>query len=152
MMQPFRTFYMYSLILVTIVCSAANSPADDTLKSHLIDIMEHQANNWNEGNIDGFMEAYWKSDKLTFSSGGKVVRGWSATRASYKEKYRDKTAMGKLTFSEMETEVLGADVVLMLGRWHLELPEPMAGNYSLIWRKIDDRWVIIHDHSSLDSK
>jgi L-asparaginase / beta-aspartyl-peptidase len=152
MMQPFRRIYTGTFLLLLTLCMTIQSRADDSLKSHLIKIMEAQAADWNDGNIDGFMEAYWKSDKLTFSAGGKVVRGWTATKNRYKEKYRDKKAMGKLTFSEMETEELGADVVLMLGRWHLELPEPKSGNYSLIWRKIEDQWVIIHDHSSSDSQ
>jgi beta-aspartyl-peptidase (threonine type) len=152
MTQSRRTFYTICLAL-TFSGLITNSirAEDDPIHPELVKIMMKQAEAWNEGDIDGFMEAYWKSDELTFCSGGKVVRGWTATRARYKERYKDKAAMGKLTFSEMETHSLGADVKLMIGRWHLELPQPKSGNYSLVWRKVDGTWCIVHDHSSSDA-
>jgi hypothetical protein len=36
-----------------------------------------------------------------------------------------------------------------LGEWKLERDEePVSGNFSLVFRKIDGRWVIVHDHTS----
>jgi ketosteroid isomerase-like protein len=29
-----------------------------------------------------------------------------------------------------------------------EESEPASGNFSLVFRKIDGRWVIVHDHTS----
>jgi hypothetical protein len=56
--------------------------------------------------------------------------------------------MGKLTFSDLETQELGPNAMLMLGRWHLERSEPVGGNFSLVWKKFDGKWLIVHDHSS----
>src|SRR5262245_17727403 len=42
-------------------------------------ILRAQADAWNRGDIDGFMAHYWKSEQLTFSSGGETQRGWTAT-------------------------------------------------------------------------
>jgi ketosteroid isomerase-like protein len=37
----------------------------------------------------------------------------------------------------------------MLGRWHLTMSDGNAeGNFSLVWKKLDKHWKIIHDHSS----
>ena len=98
------------------------------------------------------MQAYWKSDKLTFSSGGKTQRGWEATRDHYLASYPDRKTMGKLKFSELEVERVSSEAALMLGRWRLDRDKPAAGNFSLVWRKIDGQWVIIHDHSSSDKE
>ena len=56
--------------------------------------------------------------------------------------------MGKLTFSDLETQELGSEAMLMLGKWHLEREAPVGGNFSLVWKRIDGKWVIVHDHSS----
>ncbi len=49
---------------------------DDELFDTLDGILTRQADAWNRGDLEAFMEHYWKSDDLTFSSGGHVARGW----------------------------------------------------------------------------
>jgi beta-aspartyl-peptidase (threonine type) len=56
--------------------------------------------------------------------------------------------MGKLVFSNLESQEIGVDAVLMLGNWKLERDKPVEGNFSLIWKRFDGKWLIIHDHSS----
>lgn len=120
--------------------------ADDPETLHAV--LNQQADAWNRGDIDAFMGAYWKSPKLTFSSGGETTRGWNETLERYRKRYPDRETMGKLKFSALETEMLGADVALTLGRWELDRKEPARGNFSLVWRKMDGTWRIVHDHSS----
>lgn len=126
---------------------AGDSPA---LVARLSELVHQQSAAWNRGDIDGFMQAYWKSEKLTFSSGGGTTRGWKATRDRYKKRYPDQKTMGKLTFSKLEVHSLGDAAAMMLGRWHLEREAAIGGNFTLIWRKIDQRWLIVHDHTSSD--
>ena len=112
-------------------------------------VFDAQVAAWNAGDIDAFMEHYWKSDELTFSSGGKTTRGWNATQARYRERYPTPEKMGRLKFEQLEITPLGDTAALVLGHWHLERePEPLTGNYSIVFRKIDGRWLIVHDHTS----
>ncbi|MBM3963971.1 MAG: nuclear transport factor 2 family protein [Planctomycetes bacterium] len=115
-------------------------------------LMFDQSDAWNRGDIPAFMEAYWKSPELTFSSGGNVTRSWEATRDRYLERYPDRATMGKLTFSELETRLVGDQAALTLGRWKLERGQPIDGNFSLVWQKFDDGWKIIHDHTSSSTR
>jgi beta-aspartyl-peptidase (threonine type) len=95
------------------------------------------------------MDAYWRSEHLTFSSGGNVTRAWDKTLDRYRQRYGDKESMGSLTFSELEVTELGGEAALMLGRWQLLVRgEKMGGNFTLVWRKIEGEWKIIHDHTS----
>jgi ketosteroid isomerase-like protein len=124
------------------------NPNDDLLDT-LEGILSEQAAAWNRGDINGFMEHYWKSDDLTFSSGGKTTRGWQTTKDNYKLRYPTRERMGLLTFDGLEVFPLGDSAALMLGRWHLDRNGPVGGNFSLVFRKIDGAWVIAHDHTSL---
>jgi len=103
---------------------------------------------WNDGDIDGFMEAYWKSPDLTFSSGGNITRGWASTLSGYKQKYPTRDIMGRLTFSELNITETGKDAAFVLGRWRLERTKPISGVFSLVVRRMNGQWAIVHDHTS----
>jgi len=62
--------------VLTLVSTTAfpQSPKSDLAKS-LETLVAKQAADWNSGDIDGYMKAYWNSEDLTFSSGGKTERG-----------------------------------------------------------------------------
>ncbi len=126
------------------------SYADDSDALHAI--LQDQAKAWNRGDLDAFMSAYWKNPELTFSSGGETTRGWDETLARYRNRYPDREAMGKLTFSKLETHMLGQDAAFTLGRWHLDRKEVAQGNFTLVWRKMENGWRIVHDHSSSTPK
>ncbi|MEM0927497.1 MAG: nuclear transport factor 2 family protein [Planctomycetota bacterium] len=114
-------------------------------------VLRKQQAAWNRGDIDGFMEGYWKSEKLTFSSGGSTTRSWQSTIDRYKKKYNSREAMGTLTFDQLEVTPLADDAAFVLGRW--DLKGIGGGNFTLVMRKLDSRWVVVHDHtSSLDDQ
>ncbi len=123
-------------------------PPSSDLANELNGVLQSQAESWNRGDIPAFMDAYWKSEQLTFCSGGKMTRGWEATRDRYLKNYPDKQTMGTLKFTELEVQLLDDAAALMLGRWHLTRDKPIGGNFSLVWKKIEGKWVIVHDHSS----
>ncbi|HEV8003195.1 MAG TPA: sugar-binding protein [Planctomycetaceae bacterium] len=121
---------------------------NDALLDTLESILSKQAAAWNRGDIDAFMQHYWKSEDLTFSSGGHTTRGWQTTKDGYKLRYPTRERMGQLTFDRLEAFPLGETAALLLGHWHLDRTGPVGGNFSLVFRKIDGEWVIVHDHTS----
>ena len=78
-------------------------------------ILTTQAQCWNDGDIDGFMQTYWKSEDLTFSGGGNTTRGWQPTLDRYKKSY-PKDKMGQLTFDGLETTLLAEEAAMVLGK------------------------------------
>lgn len=119
------------------------------VRSAIESVLRTQESAWNRGDLDAFMDGYWKSDDLTFSSGGKTTRGWTATLERYRARYSTAEQMGRLSFGELEVTPLGDSAALVLGQWKLEREnEPLSGNFSIIFRKFDDRWLIVHDHTS----
>jgi ketosteroid isomerase-like protein len=112
-------------------------------------VLSKQAAAWNRGDIGSFMEHYWKSDELTFSSGGQTTRGWTSTKERYEQRYLTREQMGQLRFTQLEITTLGDSAALVLGRWQLIREQsPVGGNFTLVLRRIDSNWVIIHDHTS----
>jgi len=129
-------------------CGIPNSSSQAQEVENIESLLKLQDGCWNRGDIEGFMETYWKSEKLTFSGGGKTTRGWQATLDRYKTSYpRDK--MGQLHFDGLETTLYSDHVAVVLGKWHLDINgEKKDGNFSLVMKKFDGQWKIVHDHSS----
>lgn len=113
-------------------------------------VLDRQRTHWNAGEIERFLDDYWKSPDLTFSSGGQTRRGFAETRARYLASYPTPERMGRLAFSELEVTPLGDGAAFALGRWRLErgAGEGLGGNFTLVLRRIEGRWVIVHDHTS----
>jgi ketosteroid isomerase-like protein len=58
--------------------------------------------------------------------------------------------MGTLKFDFIRLSFPGPDVAFLLGKFHLTRPEKgdLSGFYTLLWRKIKGKWVIVSDHTS----
>ncbi len=120
---------------------------DDT--TDICAVLDGQVQAWNEGDIGGFMQGYWKSDSLLFTSGGSIQRGWRATLEKYRKSYDTKSKMGILKFSDLEVSLLSPRSAWVFGRWKLERePDHPKGVFTLIFKKFSHGWKIVHDHTS----
>ena len=78
-------------------------------------MLKMQQDAWNRGDIDAFMNGYWRSDETVFVSRDEVTRGWQKVLDRYKKKYSDRAEMGTLTFSNLEITPLSNDPAVALG-------------------------------------
>jgi beta-aspartyl-peptidase (threonine type) len=136
--------------ILTLVLLPRASADDAKPEEAVRRVLADQAAAWNKGDLEGFMAGYWKSPDLSFFSGKERTRGWQATLERYVKKYRaDGKEMGKLTFSELEVDILGPDAALVRGRWQLEMSKDKPGGlFTLIFKRLPDGWRIVHDHTS----
>lgn len=120
-------------------------------ESAIRNLLMEQVQAWNKGDLDGFMNGYWNSPRLTFFSNGTQTEGWQSTLDHYKQRYQGKpNAMGKLDFRQLDITVLCANAAFVRGEWSLALPDGKNphGVFTLVLRNIGDRWQIVHDHTS----
>ena len=104
---------------------------------------------WNRGDLEAFMEGYWRSDSLRFIGSSGLTYGWQQTLDNYKKGYPDTDAMGKLKFTILSVEQLSKRSAFVIGKWHLTRKAgDLSGHYTLLWKKIKGKWVIVADHSS----
>jgi ketosteroid isomerase-like protein len=111
--------------------------------------MQRQAEAWNKGDLEAYMQLYWHSDSLLFLGKNGPTYGWEKTLQNYRRSYPNPQAMGKLTFTLLKTNRLSMDVYFVVGKWHLaRVIGDVQGHFSLVFRKIAGNWVIVADHSS----
>ena len=136
----------YLIILFICLVSCGQITDDDDV---IREILRRQTSCWNEGDLECFMNGYWKSDQLMFIGSKGLTYGWQATLENYKKGYPDKESMGILLFTILELISISPDAYFCVGKWHLTRTNGnLEGHFSLLWRKIDGEWVIVADHSS----
>jgi ketosteroid isomerase-like protein len=113
--------------------------------------MIKQEEAWNKGDLEGFMDCYWKSDSLRFIGKSGLNTGWQNTLDNYKKSYQNKQEMGTLKFTNKSLDFVGEQTIFVVGEWKLSREDSLGdlgGMYSLIWEKKNGVWVITTDHSS----
>src|SRR5436305_8396457 len=99
-------------------------------------VLDAQVVAWNRGDIDGFMDGYWRSPETVFISGDTVTHGWQTVLDRYKKGYSTREKMGTLTFSALEIKVIGKETAVALGRWQLARAQDTPhGRFTLIFRR-----------------
>lgn len=113
-------------------------------------LLDAQAAAWNDGDLEGFMAGYARTDTLRFASGDRVRTGWQATLDAYRRGYPDRQAMGTLAFEGVDVTPLATGAALAFGRWRLTRPDAdgARGLFTLVLHRTPDGWRIVHDHTS----
>ena len=147
--------YLFVIALLSLMAcqtdtQKAEVKSDPTVELEVISgIMDKQQESWNRGNIDEFMIPYWHSDSLLFIGKSGVNRGWQKTLDNYKKSYPTADAMGRLQFENISMDMIDEQHVWVLGKWTLyRVADTLSGHYTLNWRKMNNQWFIVSDHSS----
>lgn len=152
-LRPKNRTAMKKNLILALICLAGSLAWSQSLKPNdrnaILEIMAHQETAWNTGDLEGFMKGYWESDSLRFIGKSGITFGWKPTLANYQRSYPDRAAMGQLHFTILRVESTGKHTAFVTGAWKLvrEKDTPQ-GYFTLLWRKIDGKWVIVADHSS----
>jgi beta-aspartyl-peptidase (threonine type) len=150
---------IFALLFVSVRNLKGDTKGEDAAKRDIQRVLDDQVTAWNKGDLERFMAGYWKSDELTFYSGGDKTFGWQATFDRYKKRYQSEgREMGTLAFRELQIEPLGPDSAVVRGRWRLVFVKPegwfgrlssiRGGLFTLIFKKKPQGWCIVHDHTS----
>jgi len=135
---------------VFIISAMSVQAQSDKAVKEVKTLLQSQAEDWNTGDIEAFMEGYWKSDKLQFIGSRGVTYGWQQTLENYKKGYPDKATMGQLSFDLIDVTRQSRNVVSVTGKFMLKREEmdDASGHFLLIVKKIKGKWLIIADHTS----
>lgn len=141
--KPF--FLLWAVLMGTSLTLGAQNKAEKSI----LQVLDQQTAAWNRGDLVGFMQGYWESDSLLFIGKNGPTRGHAATLANYQKSYPSISAMGQLTFDRLSLKKVDAHNYFVVGRWQLKRTNgDLSGYFSLWWKRLNGKWVIVADHSS----
>jgi hypothetical protein len=140
-----RTLFLCCSLCLVLISGTAQSANEKKIR----DILDRQTAAWNRGDLEGFMQGYWKSDSLKFIGSRGVTYGWQNTLDNYRKGYPDTAAMGRLRFEILHINKLSGKYYQVIGKWMLvRTVGNLSGHFTLLFRKKSGEWVIVSDHSS----
>ena len=140
-------FFVFVLSFPTSSLGQYPLAQEDSLQ--IVQTLDAQQKAWNSGDIDRFMDGYWKSEKLVFAGASGPTYGWEATRARYLKNYPNITVMGRLQFQILDVQQHSPTTIQLIGKFELfRTIGDARGYFTLHWRKFDSRWLIVSDHTS----
>ena len=135
------------LIFLSAIQQTVHSQSPD--EKSILKILGDQTKYWNQGNLDEFVKGYWHHDSLMFIGQSGITYGYQNTLNNYKKNYSDTAKMGKLVFEIVKVQKLSPEYYFVTGKWFLKRTVgDLNGHYTLLFRKINNEWVIVADHSS----
>jgi ketosteroid isomerase-like protein len=145
---------LFALAMCSVGLTAFAAPESKAAATAEIRAMlDAQVAGWNSGDVTRYMEFYVKSDRLRFASNGTVTYGWRATLERYQKGYPDKSAMGSLTCTYHDIDVVAPDTAIVFGKWQLQRGDDKPwGLFTLVVRKTPEGWRITADHTSSGGK
>src|SRR5947199_4972988 len=109
-------------------------------------VLQAKQDDWNRGDIDGFMNGYARSASTVFISEDTIRRGWQTVRDRYRKKYSSRAKMGTLTFSDLEITLLSSDSAVASGRWKLKRANDQPhGRFTRSRKRPPECWRSRHD-------
>lgn len=145
-----RVFILLSLLVgLAVQLLSAAGVGDQRPAAEIKRVLKAQAQAWNRGDIDGYMQGYARAESIQFVSGDSLTRGWETVRDRYKAKYDSREKMGTLAFADVKVTEIAPDSAMAVGRWRLRRNNDQPhGRFTLLFRKLPEGWRIVHDHTS----
>lgn len=142
-----RAFLLFVLLFFASFFWAQESESKDF--QAIRQVLAIQQDAWNRGDIDAFMDYYWKSPDLQFIGSNGPTYGWQQTLERYKKNYSNRDLMGTLQFNILNLNKRSKKVVSVLGKFTLQRKNDQpSGYFLLIFQKMKGKWVIVADHTS----
>ena len=124
------------------------------IRAELEGMLRRSAADWNRGDLDGFMSDYLPGDSTTYIGGHGLVRGPAAIRSSYARLFTGEMQRDSLSFLILDVDPVAPNAANLIAQYVLTRrvggrdSVTARGPTSLLVRRVDGRWRIVHDHSS----
>ncbi len=147
--------------LALVACAPTVAPhhtptADARARLHdeIVAMLANSAANWNRGDLDAFVTDYLPGTGTTYIGSRGVLRGPDAIRSAYAPRFAPGGVRDSLSFELLDVDPLAPDAINVIATYilarHVNGRDSVTarGPTSLVMRRVDGRWRIVHDHSS----
>lgn len=149
------------VIVLGLALTLLSSPmATASAQEELLPLLLKYEQAFETGDLETFEELFWHDERLTVfwpcPERAFRIDGWSQWQRSLKRftSLVSQLPPGAVNMETRQPSInLMEDVAIVTSYWVLTMPAPegsqvMQGRSTLVWEKIEGKWVIIHAHAS----
>jgi uncharacterized protein (TIGR02246 family) len=134
--------------------AAPDAASGEALTREITAQFTRSADDWNRGDLEGFLSDYAPDSATTFVDGFRARRGFAWIRENYAPRFAPGARRDSLHFEEVEVRLLSPTLSLVTARFVLERGgrATASGPFTLVMEHRMDGWKILHDHTSSDPR
>lgn len=146
------------LVLATVACwiepaeraEQRQSQVGPGLETRVRAMLDSSAAGWNGGELGTFMSVYLPTAQTTYVGGTGVRVGHESIRQRYAPLFTEGADRDSLRFEDLRVRAITDDVSVGVATWVLHDTTGVTGSgpFTLVLRRTDGGWRIVHDHSS----
>jgi len=144
----------WCLAAVLAACAAPGAPTGDAQRE-VREMMSRSADDWNRGDLAGFMSDYARDSLTSYVAPGRVEYGWQPLYDRYQAHYfAPGMSRDSLSFTDVRVRTLASPFAFATARFALHRGDSVvaSGPFTVVLERRDGRWLILHDHTSSDPK
>lgn len=128
----------------------ARSQVGPGLEGRVRAMLDSSAAGWNGGDLETFMSVYLPAATTTYVGGSGVRQGYEAIRRRYAPLFTEEADRDSLRFEDLRVRSITDEVAVGVATWVLHDTAGVSGSgpFTLVLRRTDGGWRIVHDHSS----
>jgi uncharacterized protein (TIGR02246 family) len=114
-------------------------------------VMARMVDCWNAHDLEGYLDAYWRSPALFLVEDGAVINGWQDLHGRYLRGFNNPSAMGRGTIARIQVRMLDVNTAVALEHWTIAFSgssHTVAGIDTGTLKRVDGIWKIVAMHSS----
>ncbi len=150
LVTEWREYYDHAMLAEALVTDAALKAKAAETDQAIRDLTLKLQTDWNSGDMDAYLDAYWKSEEMSLMFGNQAVRGWQALADMFRGNWATEPAMGDFTVNDVVIIQVSSDTVIASGAFtHVFPAETVDGSFTHVWKQLEDgQWRIAHEHTS----
>ena len=121
---------------------------EEVARAEICAMMDRGAASWNRGDLETFVDDY--TDSATYVGSRGLLHGRTAIAAHYAPRFAVGATRDSLSFRGIEVRLVAEELAQVVATYVLTRGDSVTGMgpTSLLMRRVDGRWRILHDHSS----
>lgn len=145
-----REYYDHHQLAEALNTEAAQAAKAAKTEETIRQLTNQLQTDWNGGNMEGYLAAYWNSPDFSLLFGDQAIRGWEPVAEMFRGAWSTEEAMGNFTANNVELRQISPDTVVSSGGFtHVFPTETIEGGFTHVWKQQEDGgWVIVHEHTS----
>lgn len=121
----------------------------DDLEKEVYDEVVKASDAWNRHDLEGYLDAFWRSDDLVVVVEGEVVHGWTLLSKALHGGYPNPSEMGELTLDRVQVQMLAPDLAQVLDWDTITFPKKKEfGTATIVMKRLPEGWRVVLMHTS----
>jgi limonene-1,2-epoxide hydrolase len=149
--SEWREYYDQASLLSAL--GVAGKPAaaqPDKAVAEVLAFLQKLQKDWNSGDMQAYLDAYWDDEDLAIVFGDKVVLGKKAMTAMFTSAWPDEVKMGNFATEDEHVTILDPNFAIVDGKFRHQFTDSVvAGAFThILKRRENGDWKIVHEHTS----